>query len=531
MKKQTIRDVQDKILETMLYIDRLCRENNITYFIMGGTALGAVRHGGFIPWDDDLDIFMTPSEYEKFKRVFEKENPDTFVIQEWRTTPNYLEYAKVRMNGTTFIESVYKDRQDMHHGIYVDIMILHKCPMKLWKQKLIYLQSKYVTLYALSQRNWKPKNKGQAMILAMLKLLPNKMLTKWCYKNIYRYDNLEENFKWCYFITPAKFCQGVFEVQMFQEPVDVEFEGYSLLGSKNIKQYLEYRYGNYMKLPSKEQQKAAVHAYIYDVEKDYKEYIEKKLEVMMAVMHEKEEDISSVATRTGINTDVLIINQCNHDNTLIEEKPYGKIRCISTTERGLSRSRNMALKNLNADFGLVCDDDEILAEDYKEKILQAFNKHRDVDIMCFQVQRKNKKYPNKEMKIGYLRALRVMSVQVVIKRDSVRKAGIEFDNNFGSGTELGSGEENIFLFDCLKAGLKIYYVPVNIGLVAQVDSQWFKGFDEKYFLNRGKIIKRLMGKFIGGIYIRYFALSKYSKYRNNMSIGKAIKLMKKGLRD
>ena len=125
---QTVRDVQEKILETMKYIDKLCRENKIEYYIMGGTALGAVRHGGFIPWDDDLDIFMTPKEYEKFKAVFEKENSSQFVIQEWRTTPHYLEYAKIRMNNTTFIEEAFKNRKDMHHGIYVDIMILHKVP-------------------------------------------------------------------------------------------------------------------------------------------------------------------------------------------------------------------------------------------------------------------------------------------------------------------------------------------------------------------------------------------------------------------
>ena len=59
-ENKNVRDVQDKILEVMKYIDKLCRDNGITYYIMGGTALGAVRHGGFIPWDDDLDIFMTP---------------------------------------------------------------------------------------------------------------------------------------------------------------------------------------------------------------------------------------------------------------------------------------------------------------------------------------------------------------------------------------------------------------------------------------------------------------------------------------
>lgn len=273
MNSQTVRDVQNKILDIMLFIDRLCRENGITYFIMGGTALGAVRHGGFIPWDDDLDIFMTPSEYAKFKAAFDKIHDGKYVIQEWRTTPDYLEYSKVRMHGTTFIEKVFVDRKDMHQGIYVDIMILHKCPLNLLKQKLIYLQSKYVTLYALSQRNWVPKNKFQAIILALLKFLPNKMLTKWCYRNIYRYDNLKSNFKWCYFITPAKFKQGIFEDFMFQNPIDINFEGHKLLASKDIKKYLAYRYGDYMKLPSEEQQKAAVHAYIYDTEKDYTEYI------------------------------------------------------------------------------------------------------------------------------------------------------------------------------------------------------------------------------------------------------------------
>ena len=202
---QTVRQIQDKILETMKYIDRLCREHGIVYYIMGGTALGAVRHDGFIPWDDDLDIFMTPDQYEKFKAVFEAQKSEQFVLQEWRTDPKYLEYAKVRMNGTTFIEEVFKDRTDMHHGIYVDIMILHKVPENKLIQRLVYLESKFVTLYALSQRNWKPKTKGQAIVLRSLKFLPCKLMTRIAYSHIYCYDNRRENFRYCYWIIPGSF--------------------------------------------------------------------------------------------------------------------------------------------------------------------------------------------------------------------------------------------------------------------------------------------------------------------------------------
>lgn len=269
----SVKEVQDKILETMKYIDKLCRENGIVYYIMGGTALGAIRHGGFIPWDDDLDIFMTPSEYEKFKEVFEAQNSEKFVLQEWRTTPNYLEYAKIRMNGTTFIEEHFKDRKDMHHGIYVDIMILHKVPCGKLAQKLTYLESKFVTLYGLSQRNWKPKTKGQAFVLKSLKIMPCKLMAKIAYKRIYKFDNRTDNFMYCYWITPAKFRNGLFDKSFFESPVDVPFEDTVLLGSERIKEYLEYRYGDYMKLPSEEARKAAVHAMIYDTEKDYKEYI------------------------------------------------------------------------------------------------------------------------------------------------------------------------------------------------------------------------------------------------------------------
>lgn len=270
---QTVKDVQKKILEIIKYIDKICRDNGIVYFIMGGTALGAVRHRGFIPWDDDLDIFMTTDQYRKFVKVFHENNSEKYILQEWRTTPEYLEYSKIRMNGTTFIEKNFKHRKDIHQGIFVDIMILHKVPDNKLLQKLVYYESKFVTLYGLSKRNWKPKTKIQIIALTLLKILPANLLNRRFYKRIYKYDGMTEHYKFCYWITPAGFKNGIFDTKFFNYPVDIPFEDTMLLGSKYIREYLEYRYGDYMKLPSKEAQKSAVHAEIFDAERDYREYI------------------------------------------------------------------------------------------------------------------------------------------------------------------------------------------------------------------------------------------------------------------
>jgi len=271
-----IRAVQGKILEIMKHIDELCRENGIVYYIMGGTALGAIRNGGFIPWDDDLDIFMTIDQYRKLKSSFERSGSDKFVIQEWRTTPRYIEYVKVRMNGTTFIEHGFRNRAGMHHGIYVDIMILHKVALNLCIQKLVYYECKYVTFYALSQRNWRPKSMAQKVALSLLKILPNRALIGACYRRIYRYDGLKDDFCWCYWITKASFKKGLFDRTFFELPVDIPFEDTELMGSAHIKEYLKARYGDYMKLPSEDERKASVHAEVFDTENGFERYLELK---------------------------------------------------------------------------------------------------------------------------------------------------------------------------------------------------------------------------------------------------------------
>jgi lipopolysaccharide cholinephosphotransferase len=273
MKNYSIKQIQSKILETMIYVDKVCRENDIVYYIMGGTALGAVRHQGFIPWDDDLDIFMTPDNYEKFKSVFLVQNDAGFELQEWRLGNGPLEYAKVRMNGTTFIEACFKENRDMHHGVYIDIMILHKCPKSRIKQRLLFLLSRYVTIQALAERNWLPKSNSQAIILKLIRLLPKHFMSGFAYRQIYKYDKKEmADYQYAYFITKARFNQAVFPKKIFMEPVDIAFETTKLLAPTDIHGYLKIRFGNYMELPSEEEREVAKHAEIIDLEKDYKEY-------------------------------------------------------------------------------------------------------------------------------------------------------------------------------------------------------------------------------------------------------------------
>ena len=97
-------ELQDKILEIAVYVDRFCEEHGVDYCLMGGSALGAKRHGGFIPWDDDLDIFMTPDQYEKFRGCFRREGDrNRFYLQEWGAVDGMVTISKVRMNGTTYL--------------------------------------------------------------------------------------------------------------------------------------------------------------------------------------------------------------------------------------------------------------------------------------------------------------------------------------------------------------------------------------------------------------------------------------------
>ena len=157
MAEVEIGDLQRKILDIVSYLDSFCQENGIKYYLMGGSALGAMRHHGFIPWDDDLDVFMTYHNYMKFVEIAKK-RLDTihYYLQEENTKEWPMFFTKLRMNGTTFIEKDTMTRQ-MHKGVFVDIMCLNNVSNNCLYRYFQYLSARLLTAQTLSVRGYQAK--------------------------------------------------------------------------------------------------------------------------------------------------------------------------------------------------------------------------------------------------------------------------------------------------------------------------------------------------------------------------------------
>lgn len=218
------------------------------------------------------------------------------------------------------------------------------------------------------------------------------------------------------------------------------------------------------------------------------------LEILMSVMHQND---MSLAQKCNADTDVLVINQCDKNDYAEEIYNGHKIRMISTTERGLAKSRNTALKNAQGDICVFCDDDVVYNAGYKEEILKAFNETLDADIIAFNVHHKNARHKRKINK-SFKKAPRFRmygSWSLAFKRENITDKEIWFNELFGAGSGvITSGEESIWQNDALKAGLKIYQHPFCIAEVEQADSTWFNGYTEKYFYNMGAYIGTVMPK-------------------------------------
>lgn len=236
-----------------------------------------------------------------------------------------------------------------------------------------------------------------------------------------------------------------------------------------------------------------------------------KLEVLMSCMNQNNFNLTE---NMNLTTDILIINQTN-ENKYAERIVNGnKQRMISNTQRGLSKSRNELLLNMNGDIGILCDDDVIYEKDYEKTILKAFEELKDADIIAFNINRVNSKVSHRKSvseikKAPYNR--NYSSVQIAFKKESFYRNNLFFNVNFGAGSKYSSGEESLLLRLANKKKLKIYEYPKTIATVDDNESTWFKGYNEKFFYDKGAWLKEAYPK-TWFIFMWYFVLRFHNKY-------------------
>ncbi len=254
-----------------------------------------------------------------------------------------------------------------------------------------------------------------------------------------------------------------------------------------------------------------------------------KIQVLLSCMHQVDH---TIVKRTNIQTDAVVINQCDRNEITTYQfsnklNQICNVIFVSTIERGLSKSRNMALKYATGDICIICDDDEILCDNYEEIISNVFQNNK-IDFATLVINKKNRIYPNKKFCINKIRALTMSSYQICFRLKSIIDKGIRFNERFGSGVSKAGGEENLFLFSCLKSGLHGMYYPISFGEMIESESQWWKGFTKEYFYDHAILSKALWGRVIGLCYIVYTLFDKYPMYKNDISFYKAFKAYLKG---
>lgn len=252
-----LRRLQMTELEMLIEVDRICRKHNIKYSLDGGTLLGAVRHGGFIPWDDDADVVMLRPEYDKFYDACQKElDTKKFFLQEYRTDAGYRwGYSKMRRNGTVFLREG-QEHVKCNQSVFIDIFVYDNVPDNAVIRR-IHLFLCYCIRKGLYSEVGKMNASSSALRLwyRILYRIPRNrwfwLIEKIAYITNQRRCELVRHMTYPY----RKKCKYGLPRECFDEYIEKEFEGYRFKIFKKYHLYLTRLYGDYMSLPPKHMRK------------------------------------------------------------------------------------------------------------------------------------------------------------------------------------------------------------------------------------------------------------------------------------
>ncbi len=220
-----------------------------------------------------------------------------------------------------------------------------------------------------------------------------------------------------------------------------------------------------------------------------------KVQVLVSTMHQENYEILN---RMNIQTDAIIINQCD-SNSFSKFNHYGnQIQWYSFAERGIGLSRNSALSRASADILLFSDDDVVYVDGYEKIITEFFENHPNVGLTVFNLQSLNPKRPEKineiEHRLLWYNCLKYGACRIAVRRECIQHANIHYSLLFGGGAKHQAGEDNLFINDCIKSGIICMASTGLLGTVKQEESTWFNGYDEKYYKDKGALFAAMYGR-------------------------------------
>jgi len=252
----TLRCLQLAELELLQEADRICRKNDIHYTIIAGTMLGAARHGGFIPWDDDADIAMLRAEYERFRQACERElDTSRFYFQDHRATPGYRwGYGKLRRRDTLFLRE-HQEHMPYDQGVFIDIFPLDAVPDSCLGRKLTDICCFVVRklLWAKVGREADRRAWKRGLYALMARIPEERVLSR--YEKLIRRAGRRQSHWVRILMFPTPNGQCGYLRRWYEVSAPILFEGVSFAGVKDYDDYLRFKFGEWRQLPPPEARK------------------------------------------------------------------------------------------------------------------------------------------------------------------------------------------------------------------------------------------------------------------------------------
>lgn len=274
--------LQEKQLNILKYFIKVCEKHNLQYFLVGGSTLGAIRHKGFIPWDDDIDVGMPRKDYDKFVELQSEFEGTPYFIQTFKTDPCYIyNYGKLRDSSTTFIENTYKQHR-INHGVWIDIFPIDGFskeikPRETFKKKINHIWWQvYLSYLPALRRKVHARTFFKDIALNIVAGLFYVFdIAHWRNKHVeklVRKIPLEESVMAGNFFG-FNMKREAMDTNIFKEFIKVPFEDIEAYVPKDYDTYLKNLYGDYMKFPPADKQVGHHYNSGLSLEQGYEDYL------------------------------------------------------------------------------------------------------------------------------------------------------------------------------------------------------------------------------------------------------------------